>query len=525
MNCLRYQMLFTLLWWLFALILRGHAETFPNKPIKVVVYMKPGGLVDRTARQFTDIAKKYTDATFVIENRPGSGGIIAIRDVLSRPADGYTLCAVTKSNIASIVSSGKLEYLDSLDWVALLMHDPECILTLKDADISSWTDVLADAKRQKGQQTWVGPSKGGLDHIVAIKVWERFGMQAKWIPFESGGEAKVALLGQQGVAYVGNPDDAAGNDAFRIAAISHPNRLAQFPDVPTFGELGVPALDNETMWRGFALRKDCPSEARAWFDSLFQKVTNDPAWRSAWEPSGIEVVYQSEAEFESLVESDRIEFVRYLSRLGIIQQNSESSPTGGLGASATLLIGSLIFSVVGGVALGLKRSIDANYLDSIGRLLIPVGLLSVCATFWLRTTRFAGNEQAGPEMVPRVWMVCLIPISVYLLIKAIRSQPTSLTSDDVKAVSTSADANRTEKRPVWIICVSLAVYLLLIPYAGYFVATGIGLPAFMGYLGYRKIPTILLGTIGWLLISYFLFERLLYVPLPNGMWFASLGLG
>ncbi|MEA1972503.1 MAG: tripartite tricarboxylate transporter substrate-binding protein, partial [Candidatus Cloacimonadota bacterium] len=79
---------------------------FPQKPITVIVYTGPGGLIDITARKFVDVASKYTNATFVVENKPGSGGIVALKRLLQLPSDGYTMFACTKSNISKIVSSG-----------------------------------------------------------------------------------------------------------------------------------------------------------------------------------------------------------------------------------------------------------------------------------------------------------------------------------------------------------------------------------------------------------------------------------
>ncbi|MBL7031531.1 MAG: tripartite tricarboxylate transporter substrate binding protein, partial [Candidatus Marinimicrobia bacterium] len=68
---------------------------FPSKPIKIVVYTGPGGLIDITARKFTAVANKYVDATFVVENKPGAGGIVALKKVLQSPEDGYSLYACT----------------------------------------------------------------------------------------------------------------------------------------------------------------------------------------------------------------------------------------------------------------------------------------------------------------------------------------------------------------------------------------------------------------------------------------------
>jgi len=241
---------------------------FPDKPVTVIVYTGPGGLIDITARKFVDVASKYTDATFVVENKPGSGGIVAMKRLLQLPADGYTIFACTKSNISKIVSSGGEAYIDGIDWAALMMADPECIITHKKQKVNSWDDLLQDAKAKKGDQLWLGPANGGLDHVTALKIWDEAGIKAKWIPFKSGGKARAALLGEQGVAYIGNPREVLGNDDLQIAAVSSVKRLPQFPDVPTFNEMGIKNLDNEFMWRGFVLKKGTSSEIREWYDKL-----------------------------------------------------------------------------------------------------------------------------------------------------------------------------------------------------------------------------------------------------------------
>ena len=258
------------------------ATPFPNKPIKVIVYTGPGGLLDTTARKFADVAKSYTDATFVIENKPGAGGIVAIEKVLQMPADGYALYACTKSNIAKVVSANRSAYLDELHWAGLLIKDPECIITRKGGAMNDWQSLLADARQRTRPQIWLGPATGGQDHVFAMKTWDQFGITATWIPFSSGGEALVALLGDQGLAYVGNPRDAVGNPNLQVIVVSNAHRLPQFPDTPVFSELGAPNLDNEYMWRGFALKQGSPPEVLAWYNELFIRITADDRWRSFW---------------------------------------------------------------------------------------------------------------------------------------------------------------------------------------------------------------------------------------------------
>ena len=177
---------------------------FPEKPVKLVVYTKPGGAIDVFARKFSAIAAKYTDATFVVVNKSGAGGVVAIKYILSSPADGYKFAAVTRSNIGKIVSTGNKINVDDLSWLAMMVSDPECVITNRNAEINTWEQLVADAKAKDGKQIWVGPAAGGNDHIMAMKTWQAAGIKAKWIPYAGGSKSMAALLGGHGVAYVGN---------------------------------------------------------------------------------------------------------------------------------------------------------------------------------------------------------------------------------------------------------------------------------------------------------------------------------
>ncbi len=294
---------------------------FPNKPIKLIVYTKPGGAIDVFARKFQATAKKYTNANFVIVNKPGAGGIIALKHILSRPNDGYTLAVVTKSNIGKIVFSQNASLkIDSFDWLSMMVSDPEAIIVNKKSPINTWKILLADAIAKPGQQIWVGPAVGGNDHIMALKTWKKAGMSAKWIPYAGGGKAMTALMGKHGVAYVGNPGDVIGKPDLKVIAIASEKRLkGEFADVPTFSELGVPGLEKEIMWRGFMGKKGFPTEVASFYNDLFTKINADTQWRDFITSQGATPMYLPQSEFSTIVNADHLDFTSILRDLGVIK--------------------------------------------------------------------------------------------------------------------------------------------------------------------------------------------------------------
>ncbi len=289
---------------------------FPERPINIVVYLKPGGAGDIFARRFEKIAAKYTDANFVVVNKPGAGGLVALTHIASGKADGYNLAYVTKSNIAQFADAKAKIKIDDFDWLAMMVSDPESLIVRKNATIRTLEQIVADAKAKKGAQIWVGPAAGGNDHIMARKTWKALGIEAKWVPFESGDEAMVALMGGHGAVYVGNPGDVSGKPDLENAVISSPKRLGGvWSNIPTFKELGVKGLDEEIMWRGFAIKKGVPGEVRKYYVDLITKVSNDPQWRKYIEDEGAEAVFYKDEKFRALVDEDLKDFTEALQML------------------------------------------------------------------------------------------------------------------------------------------------------------------------------------------------------------------
>lgn len=482
---------------------------FPDKPVKIIVYTGPGGLIDVTARKFTDIASKYSDVTFVVENKPGAGGIVALKKVLQLPADGYTLYACTKSNISKFVSSGGTLPSESLDWIALLMADPECVITTNSSGISSWEDILNNAQKINKEQIWVGPATGGLDHVTALKIWDKFGIKAKWIPYKSGGKARAALLGAQGVAYVGNPREVLGNPDLHIAAVSAQKRLERFPDVPILSEFDNLAksqemnLDFEYMWRGFAIKKGVDPELLNWYKQLFQKVTDDPEWREFWEKGGIDVVYYGPEKFTEIVKQDEETFKYYLQKLGILKDSDANLVTRIVsGRNLTFIV---IFLLILMFLIGfLVNKSRYSYLKD--KILIITGFIFLSLLFYLISFIFPESGAVGPAVVPRLWIFALIPLNIILLITTVKNE---VKSDD--------KLNSGNRVIVYQMIAVLATYLLSIYFIGYFISSALFVAATLNLLGYKEKLKIIYISLGWVLFSWLVFYKLLYVPLPLGL--------
>lgn len=292
----------------------------PTQPITIINYVAAGGGMDVATRKFAELAAKYTDATIVVDNKTGAGGLIGMDYVLDQPADGYTVFAGTVSNIAYIVSNEEdtEHYVWGFEWIDNIMVDPISIMVRSDDDITL-DELIAQSKEMGGSQIWVGPSTGGIKHVIGMKLWNALGIEATWVPYESGPLALTALLGGQGVASVGNPSDVEGRELKNLVIAG--DKLANYPDVPNFADLGYPELDSVSMWRGFAVKKGTPSEMITWWQDLCQKITEDPEWIEFFDSKSIAVKNDLTEDFEAQIKIDIEDNMATLKELELISQD------------------------------------------------------------------------------------------------------------------------------------------------------------------------------------------------------------
>ena len=289
-------MLFTLL------AVSASADWAPSQPITIMNYVKAGGGMDIATRKFAELAAKYTDATIIVDNKTGAGGLTCADYILSQPADGYLVFATTISYVDTVLANEEDvdNYIWGFEWIDDIMADPYAVIVKKDSD---WTldSLIANAK--EGEQIWAGPAAGGSKHIAAIQFCNALGMDITWLAKDGGPDAMLAVMSDQAVASCGNPGDVEGRE-LRHLVIATKNKLAKYPDVPNFADLGYPELDELSMWRGYAVKAGTPEEFIVWWQDLCQKVTEDPEWIEFFDAKSIVVHNKTTEEFLDELKSD-----------------------------------------------------------------------------------------------------------------------------------------------------------------------------------------------------------------------------
>ena len=473
----------------------GQGTTYPAKPISIIVHSKPGSAIDYMARKVAEIARKYSDEAFVVENRSGTQGLVAMQHVLDLKADGYTMLGVTKSFLSTVMVNKSKVSLDDFQFIANMVSDPEAIISNSERNFKSLDDIIQDAHGEE-QQVWIGPGTGGRDHLMALKSWEVLGIDAIWIDYKSAPQSILAMLRDESAVYVGNPADIKGKSNLDIISIASSKRLVSLPDVPTFKEQGYDL--NESMWRGFAFKKGVPEEAVAYVTRVLQDVVNDKEWESYCNETYVFSIFEKNDEFTSRIAQEVEETNHYLNQAGLLVAYQKESP---LHILIVLLI--IVIAVLLLLLAFNKFSFSRISYDQI----IAGGIIIISLFLYYQTILFQIPETVNitnPALIPRIWIIILLLLSTLLIIK----------SKNKVAVK----ANHSSKI-VLIIIALLIIYLLAMQWAGYYFTTPVFILATMYLLKYRKMAVMGINAFGFVLFSYFIFSKLLHIELPLGWWF------
>lgn len=466
------------------------------------MHSKPGSGIDITARQLVAIASKYSDAVFIIENRPGGSGSVAMHAVAGKDSDGYHILAATKSFVSTMLLAKSGISTDDFIWFAGMVVDPEVLITNRNADVTTLDDIIRDARQQEGEQKWVGPLVGGVDHLTAVKIWEKLGIQGIWIPYEGGADALAALMGRIGSVYVGNPVDVRGRPDLMLAAVAAEERLDQFPDVPTFAEKGYD-IGSEVLWRGFALKAGTDPSRVEYLEDLFRQVSRDPAWIEFVESTSAYPQFLETEEFTATVTRDQQEAGTYLQLAGVLVDDVAALPLGeGLAA--------LLFALVVSGLLVVAHRLRPGWVR--GDTVIAASLAGLAAYMYYLTLAFPVGRltrTVGPATMPRVLIYVMVVCCLWVLVARFRKpSPPREPVPEGQRVS----------RPLALVALTGA-YLLVIPFAGYYLGTFLFLLAGMALLRYRRPLLGGLAAGGFVVLSWLAISEVLQVPLPLGRLF------
>lgn len=263
------------------------ATDYPNRTVKILVPYAPGGVTDIIARH---IAPKLADVlgqAFVVENKPGASGNIALEAAAAAPPDGYTLFIgnVTTNAINETTFADKLQIKPSraLAGISRLVDTPHMVIANPGFPVNNIAELVAWAKKNPGKLNYASAGVGSYPHLDFLKFAKAAGIEATHIPYKNGAGAMVPALmsGEVHVAFINLASTNSQIKAGRLKplATTMPQRLPEYPDLPTMAEQGFPGIGTNA-WQGMFAPAATPKPIVEKLHAAVVKVLNDPEMKA-----------------------------------------------------------------------------------------------------------------------------------------------------------------------------------------------------------------------------------------------------
>ena len=236
--------------------LGAFAQGYPNKPVRIIVGNAPGGTGDLSTRIVARKLSEKLGHQFIIENRPGAGGVIAAKALATSPADGYTLLMVASGIGVSAALFKDLSYDPVKDFAMIgQMSDFAYVFAVdSNSKLRSMKELVADAKARPGKLNIATISVGSGQYLTAELFKSMAGVDIVTVPFKGSPDTVAAVKGGNADVLVDTVAPLVGmlrSGGLRALAVSSAERFAGLPDVPTAKESGLPSYD-VSVWNGIA---------------------------------------------------------------------------------------------------------------------------------------------------------------------------------------------------------------------------------------------------------------------------------
>src|SRR4051812_29255910 len=285
------------------------AQIYPTAPVKVIVPFGAGGATDILARVFSDQLQQKLGQPFTVENRGGAAGQIAAAAGARSPSDGTTLMFTTAAPITiAPLMNDKVQYDPRKDIVpiAVVAVMPVWLVVNADSPLKSAADILAKAKDSPGRLNYGTSGVGTELHLAAEALSRSASVQMVHVPFRGGGEVIAALMGHQldfAALSTASIAGALKQGTLRALAVSSPKRMPDFPDVPTFAEIGHQAATMMPWW-GWMAPAGLPQPAIARLTQELQTISKDEAVRERLKATFVQMDFAGPDEFAKRIEAE-----------------------------------------------------------------------------------------------------------------------------------------------------------------------------------------------------------------------------
>ena len=301
------------------------AQTYPSRPIKLVVPFPPGGPNDIIARVVAQRMSELFGQTVVIDNRGGAGGVVGTEAIAKAAPDGYTIGIASAGAIAisaSLVERVPYDSTKDLTAITLVASVPELLVVPAGLNVNSFAELVAMINAKPGQMNFASTGPGSMPHLAGELLKINGKLNIVHVPYRGAAPAVNDLLGGQVQMMFADipvllPHVQAGK--LKALAIASKARSPSLPDVKTLGELGLANVDAEN-WYGMVGPAKMPADIVAKLNAVTVEALKSPDVIQKLSPQGANLVGNKPEEFAVFIKSEIAKWAKVVEASGAKQQ-------------------------------------------------------------------------------------------------------------------------------------------------------------------------------------------------------------
>jgi tripartite-type tricarboxylate transporter receptor subunit TctC len=283
------------------------AQTYPTKAVRVIVPFAAGGGIDMVARVISQRLQEVMGQPFVVENKPGAGGVVGSEIVATARPDGYTLLAVPISHAAN-VSLTKMSF-NPVTAFAPIIHiasAPNVVLVHPSLPANSIGEFIAYARKNPGTVTYASSGNGSSTHLAAEQFKMLANVELLHVPYKGGGPALVDLLGGHVSMYIGSLPAAIPHlrgQKLKGLGITSSKRAIELPELPTVIEGGIAGYEY-VGWYGLLATAGTPPAVIDRLNAEVNKILKEPAILEKLAGDGAQPIGGTPAQFDAHIKKE-----------------------------------------------------------------------------------------------------------------------------------------------------------------------------------------------------------------------------
>lgn len=287
----------------------AQAQAFPNKTIRIIIPLTPGAVSDVNTRRFAEIASKRLGQGYVIEARPGGGGVVGAMAVKQSPPDGYTLFLAhigTHALNTTLIPNLPYDPINDFVPVAMLFSFPNILIAPSSTPANTVAEMVDLARKKPGGLSYGSQGVGSGAHLLGAMLQQQTGAPFVHVPYPGAQQQLVDMVAGRidlGFFTYQTAKPLVADGKLKIIASAAQNRRKELPQVPTMAESGYPEMVLN-VWYGLVAPAGTPADVVKKLTDEFAAAGRDPELQKQLDEDGMDILRGTPADFTALMKSE-----------------------------------------------------------------------------------------------------------------------------------------------------------------------------------------------------------------------------